>query len=48
MIFLIIFNVKKCDKLFLDAVTPEISLDKWKPLISEKDLILFIYEFIKR
>ena len=26
------------DKLFLDNVTPEISLDMWKPLISEEDL----------
>ena len=25
------------DKLFLDNLTPEISLDKWKPLIFEKD-----------
>ena len=26
------------DKLFLDNVTPEISLDMWKPFISEEDL----------
>ena len=26
------------DKLFLDNVTPEISLDMWKHLISEEDL----------
>ena len=26
------------DNLFLDNVTPVISLDMWKPLISDKDL----------
>ena len=30
-------NAQKCkDKLFFDNVTPEISLDMWKPLLSEK------------